>query len=145
MITMDHELGTIHRGALQRQARQRVDRIDDLRAAKNASDRGLNQRDIAELLATSQAKVHRMLKTIERRSGNLEQDPEELILRVFAYDTDRRELVEILKAFPYTFGESAPYPHEGRTPGTWDQVVAAYAQDLLTKDEFNKVRAAIGR
>lgn len=145
MITMDPEFETIHHGALQRQARQRVDRVDDLRAAKNAADRELSQRDIADLLLTSQAKVHRMLKTIERRGGNLEPEPEEIILRAFAYGTNRGQLLETLKSFTYTFGQSAPYPHEGRLPGTWDQVVAAYTQELLTGEEFDEVRAAVGR
>lgn len=145
MIIMDRDLQSIHHQALQRQARQRVDRLDELRAARNAADRSLTQRDIAELLATSQTQVHRLLQALERRGGTLAQDPEEMILRAFAYDSSRDELVKALKVFPYTFGEDAPYPHEGRLPGTWDQVVAAYAQGMLGEEEFNEVRAAIGR
>lgn len=145
MINMDPDLRAIHREALQRQARQRVDRLDELRAAKNASNRNLTQREIAELLATSQAKVHRLLQALERRGGDLSVDPEELILRAFVYDADRSKLVAELKASVYTFGEEAPYPHEGRLPGSWDQVVAARAQGLLTKEEFDQVRMAIGR
>src|SRR5438128_2395606 len=53
MIVMDNNLKAIHKEALQRQARQRVDLIDEMRAAKNAADRKLPQRDIADLLATS--------------------------------------------------------------------------------------------
>ncbi|XAZ31927.1 hypothetical protein AAHB34_03085 [Paenarthrobacter ureafaciens] len=106
----------------------------------------MNQRDIAEVLVTSQAKVHRMLKAIERRPDILSSDqPEELILRAFAYDTPRRDLIEKLKSISYTDGEEAPYPDEGRIPGTWDQVVGAHAQELLTESEFNEVRAAVGR
>ena len=145
MITMDSNLAALHRQALQRQARQRVDLLDELRAVQNAAHRDLTQREIAEILATSQAKVYRMLKAIQRRNDNLELDPEEIILRAFAYDTPREKLVSDLKAFSYTFGEDAPYPHEGRLPGTWDQVVAGLAKDLLTDAEFNEVRAAIGR
>ncbi|QOT18313.1 MULTISPECIES: hypothetical protein [Paenarthrobacter] len=146
MIVMDNHIAALHRGALQRQARQRVDLLDELRAVQNASSRGMNQRDIAEVLVTSQAKVHRMLKAIERRPDILSSDqPEELILRAFAYDTPRRELIEKLKSISYTDGEEAPYPDEGRIPGTWDQVVGAYAQELLTESEFNEVRAAVGR
>jgi hypothetical protein len=145
MLTMDSGLAAMHRQALQRQARQRVDLLDDLRAVQNVAQRNFSQREIAEVLATSQAKVHRMLKAIERREGNLDLDPEEIILRAFAYDTPRQELVAKLKTFAYTFGEEAPYPHEGRIPGSWDQVVAAVAQGLLSEEEFNDVRAAIGR
>lgn len=147
MIVMDgKETAALHRGALQRHARQRVDLLDELRAVHNASSRGMNQRQIADILMTSQAKVHRMLKAIERRRSVLDvQEPEEIILRAFAYDTPRRELVDKLKAFTYTDGEDAPYPHEGRIPGTWDQVVSAFAQDLLEESEFTEVRLAVGR
>lgn len=145
MIAMSNDLQAIHREALQRRARQRVDQIDELRAVKNAADRHMPQREIADLLLTSQAKVNRLLKALERRGDILVQDPEEIILRAFAYDTSREKLIETLAAFPYTFGEDAPYPHDGRIPGTWDQVVAAYAQGLLENDEFDTVRASVGR
>jgi hypothetical protein len=145
MITMDNNLAAMHHQALQRQARHRVDLLDELRAVQNVAKRNFNQRDIAEILVTSQAKVHRMLKAIERRNGNLDLDPEEVILRAFAYDTPREKLVADLKAFTFTFGEQAPYPHEGRLPGTWDQVVTAVAQGFLNETEFNEVRAAVGR
>lgn len=145
MFTMNRDLATLHHRALQRQARVRVDQLDELRAVKNAADRGLAQRDIAELLATSQAKVHRLLKAVERRCADLRQDPQELSLRAFAYDTSRNDLVEALKAFPHTFGEDARAPHEGRLGGTWDQVVAAHAQGMLDSGEFDDVRAAISR
>ncbi|MFK4299525.1 hypothetical protein ABH924_004708 [Arthrobacter sp. GAS37] len=145
MITMDSSLAAMHHQALQRQARQRVDLLDELRAVQNVAKRNFNQRDIAEILVTSQAKVHRMLKAIERRNGNLDLDPEEIILRAFAYDTPREKLVADLKGVTYTFGEEARYPHEGRLPGTWDQVVTAVARGFLTETEFNEVRAAVGR
>jgi len=145
MITMDSSLEALHRQALQRQARQRVDLLDELRAVQNAANRDFTQREIADILATSQAKVYRMLKAIERRNGDLALDPEEVILRAFAYDTPRKKLVADLKSLSYTFGEEAPYPHEGRLPGTWDQVVAGFAQGLLDEAEFNEVSAAIGR
>ncbi|MCZ9884728.1 hypothetical protein [Arthrobacter sp. B2a2-09] len=147
MIVMNNsDLAALHRGALQRQARQRVDLLDELRAVHNASSRGRNQRQIAEILVTSQAKVHRMLKAIERRPSVLaSQEPEEIILRAFAYDTSRPELLATLKSMTFTDGEDAPYPEEGRIPGTWDQVVSAFAQGLLDEAEFNEVRAAIGR
>lgn len=142
---MDGNLKAIHREALQRQARQRIDRIDELRAAKDASARNLTQREIAELLVTNQAKVHRLLKALERLQDDLPVEPEEMILRAFVYETDRSELTSTLKSFIFTFGEDAPYPHEGHLPGTWDQVVAAFAEGLLSKEEFDDVRGAIDR
>ncbi|GAP60672.1 hypothetical protein AHiyo1_42440 [Arthrobacter sp. Hiyo1] len=120
MITMDSSLEAIHKEALQRQARQKVDLIDELRAALNADRRGIPQRDIADLLATSQARVHRLLKAIERRGGTVNKDPEEIILRAFAYDTSRQRLMEELMSYTYTFGEQAHIPtkDEFPAPGT---------------------------
>lgn len=142
---MDTKLQELQHHAMQRQARQRLDLLADMRAVKEARDSVLPQREIAEVLVTSQSKVHRLLKAIERRGDNLDPDPAELILRAFANDDTRGELLEQLKTYPYDYGEDAPYPHEGRLPGTWDQVVVAYAQKLISKDEFDEVRAAVGR
>lgn len=145
MAAMETDLHTIRHQAHQRQARLLVDQLDELRAAKYASDRGLTQRQIAELLHTSQPKVHRLLKALERRNGSLEVDPEELILRAFAYDTSREDLLRVLKTMTYTFGEDAPCPHEGRLPGTWDQVVNSFAKGLLEQEEFDELRHALRR
>lgn len=145
MLVMDPNLQALHHQALQRQARKLVDDFDELKAAQNAARRGLSQRDIADLLETSQAKVHRLLKAVERRGGNLEAGPEEIALRAFAYDTSRSDLVQTLKKFPYTDAQDAPYPHEGRIPGTWDQVVTAWAKGLLSDEEFEEIKGAIDR
>lgn len=145
MLVMDSNLQALHHQALQRQARKLVDDLDELKAAQNAARRGLSQRDIADLLETSQAKVHRLLKAVERRGGKLEAGPEEIALRAFAYDTSRSALVQTLKEFPYTDAQDAPYPHEGRIPGTWDQVVTALARGLLSDEEFEEIKGAVGR
>ncbi|WP_022869698.1 hypothetical protein [Yaniella halotolerans] len=144
MSTLSPEMQELQHEALQRQARQRLDEVADMRAAVRAKCRGLSQRAVAEVLVTSQARVHRLLKAAERRKDVNERLPEELILEAFVYDTSRPALVAELKRYPYTFGEDAPYPHEGRTSGTWDQVVSAFMQDLLTEEEFSEVRGAIG-
>lgn len=73
----------------------------------------------------------------------LQRMPEEIILEAFVQETPRFRLLEELKQFSYTYGEYAPDPYETR--GTWDQVVAAFLQELLTEKEFEEVRAAIGR
>lgn len=128
---------------LRRRARQRVARFDELRAARGFLHRGLTPRDVADLLSISEAQAGRLLRAAARRSSSREPEPEEMILRAFVDRLDCRRLVEALKAFPYTFGEEAPPPHEGRLPGTWDQVVAAHAQELLSRDEFDEIRTTI--
>ena len=145
MQTLDPELKALHLEALKRQARKLVDDLDELSAAKQARDRGLNQRSIAELLGTNQAKVHRLLKAIERRSGDLSPGPEEILLRACVEGRDRAAVLEELKSFHYTDGQDAPYPSEGRIPGAWDQVVASFAKGLLQKAEFDEISTAVGR
>ncbi|MBP2216040.1 hypothetical protein [Arthrobacter sp. CAN_C5] len=142
---MNAELRSLHRGALQRRARQRVDLFDDMRAVKIARGHGLAQREIADLLVTSQDIVHRLLKAVERRGGDLTPDPAELIMRAFAYDSPRGALLNQLKAYPYDFGKNAPSPYEGRLPGTWDQIVVAFAQEMLSREEFDELKNAVGR
>jgi hypothetical protein len=130
---------------LRRQARQRLARFDELRAATDFLHRGLTQRDVADLLSISEAQARRLLTAAARHGPILQPEPEEIILRAFAYGTDRTELIQTLKTFPYTFGEDAPDSREGRLPGTWDQVIAARAQGLLSRDEFAQISAALGR
>jgi hypothetical protein len=135
---MEHDLED-----LRRQARQRLVRCDELRAAMEFLHRGLTPRDVADLLSISEAQAGRLLKAAARHGPILQPEPEEIILRAFIDGTGRRELVETLKAFQYTFSQEAPPPHEGRLPGTWDQVVAAHAQGLLSSDEFDEIRTTI--
>lgn len=49
------------------------------------------------MLATNQAKRTACCKQSKRRNGHLDPDPEETILRAFAYDTPRAQLVADLK------------------------------------------------
>ncbi|MDN6679747.1 MAG: hypothetical protein L0L17_08660 [Yaniella sp.] len=145
MSTRSPEMQELQHEALQRQSHKRLDEVADMRAAVRAKSRGLSQRDIAEVLVPSQARVHRLLRAADRRIDVGERLPEELILEAFVNDIPRSALVAELKRYSYTFGENAPYPHEGRISGTWDQVVSAFMQDLLTEDEFSEIREAIGR
>lgn len=145
MSTLSPDMQQLHHEALQRRARQRLDDLADMRAVLQAKASGKSQREIAEIVATSQPRVHRLLRAAEQREDVHEKLPEELILEAFVEETPRDELLDKLKNFPYTFATDAPHPHEGRIPGTWDQVVSGYVQELLTKDEFVEVSEAIGR
>ena len=129
-----------HQQALQRLAQQAVSALDERRAAKRLLDLGCSQRKIAEILMTNQAKVHRMLKTIERRGGATPVEPEEIILLAAAGEITRQTMMDELKGFEYTSGRDAPYPYEGRVSGTWDQVTSAYGRGLISKEEFDEVK-----
>ncbi len=68
---------------------------------------------------------------------------EELILRAWLDGGDRDELVAALSEREYTWGVVAPYPDEGRVPGTWDRVVRACFHGYLGDDEFERIRVAV--
>jgi hypothetical protein len=129
--------------ALERQARDRLNRIEEIRDVALLAWRGLSQRAIAERLNTSQPRIGRIQKLLELRNGDVEETPEEIIVRATVEHTNRRALVETLKGLTYTFGEQAPYPMEGSTTGTWDDVVDAHFEGLLSDAEYEEVRAAV--
>lgn len=130
--------------ALKRVAQRAVSDLDGLRAALRLLDFGCSQQEIADVLMTSQAKVHRMLKLIKGRGGLIPVEPEEIILRATAGVISRQEMMDRLRAFEYSPGTDAPYPHEGHIDGTWDQVVSAYARGLITREELMGVEATRG-
>jgi len=124
-----------------RQAGQRLALIEEMRAANGLKQAGKTQRDIADILHTTQPRVHRMLRGA-RALGDAET-PEEIILRATIEHTARDVLVKQLTAFEYTFTEFAPPPHEGSVPGTWTQVSAAHLLGLLNDEEYENVCAAV--
>lgn len=132
----------IERAALRRRAMERLLRFDDMRAAESLRQQGRSQRVIADLLHTTQPRVHRMLKSVELR-GSTRETPEEVILRAAVDQSDRAALLARLKSFAYTFTEHAPEPHEGSIPGSWTDVEAALMEGLLSQDEYDDLRASI--
>lgn len=140
-MNLSHEsLKLLGREARQRRARRALDRIADLRAVGAIASAGKTPVDIATLLHMSETRVRRAIDTLERRGGNVEVEPMELILLAFVEDSPRPELMCTLRNLTYTAGIDAPPPHEGRIKGTWDQVVEAYAQGLLSDAEFTELR-----
>ena len=134
------EMHDVRSAALGRRARERLDRLVELQEVSRLDARGLSQRDIAELLHTTQPRVHRLLQAARLIQSRL---PEELILRARVEEWSRADLVEKLKDLDYTFRSHAPGPFEGASPGTWDQVTSAVTQGLLSKGEFERVRDAV--
>src|SRR6266568_1244330 len=94
-----------------RRAQERLGVLDDIRDAARLARDGKTQREIAEILHTTQPRVHRMLRGA-RALGDAET-PEEIILRATVNDTSRDVLVKRLNTFDYTFTKFAPYPHDG--------------------------------
>jgi hypothetical protein len=112
-----------------------------MRDANQLKQAGKTQREIADILHTTQPRVHRMLRGVRALSDA--ETPEEIILRATVDDTPRDVLVKQLSTFDYTFTKFAPYPHEGSVPGTWTQVGAAHLLGLLSDEEYESVSAAV--
>lgn len=129
-----------HRAHIRR-ARERLDQIEEMRAADELNKLGKSQREIADALLTSQPRVGRLLRGA-RTLGNM-PTPEEMILRARVEDSPRDDLIRQLCAYRYTFTQYAPYPHEGSIPGTWDQVSTAHMLKLLSDEEYENVRSAV--
>lgn len=125
-----------------RQARERLDAIEEMRDAVQLARAGKSQREIAEILNTTQPRVHRMLRG--SRALSEEQTPEEVILQATLHGAPREKLVKYLSTMHYTFAKYAPPPHEGSLPGTWTQVGAAHALGLLTDREYEEISDIVG-
>lgn len=131
----------IARKALIRRARERLNAIEEMRDAKQLSLAGKSQREIAEVLSTTQSRVHRILRGAKTLGKSA--TPEELILRAFVDGTARELLVEDLSTMHYTFATYAPSACEGSIPGTWTQVGAAHVLGLLSDEEYGEICAAV--
>jgi DNA-binding CsgD family transcriptional regulator len=124
-----------------RRAQERLLVIGEMRDADRLRQSGKSQREIAEILRTTQPRVGRLLRAAHALGAT--PTPEEVILRAVVEDTARDVLVNQLCALDYTATEFAPYPHDGSAPGTWAQVSAAHLRGLLSDEEYESVRSAV--
>ena len=139
----EKDLPAFRQRALIRNARMRLNRIEEMRDVVILLRRGRSQRQIAELLGSTQPRIGRIEKAIAARGGTVEVTPEEIILRATVEQADRHELVNRLSAIEYSFGETAPFPMEGATSGSWDDIEDAYFEGLLSEEEYEQVRPAV--
>lgn len=124
-----------------RRAHERLNRIDEMRDADQLTKLGKSQREIADLLLTTQQRVRRLLRGATALGDA--PTPEELILRATVDGTPRDVLIKQLCAYEYTFTEFATYPHEGSVCGTWTQISNAHQLRLLSDKEYDHVRCAV--
>lgn len=144
MTTVERNAATVEDIAHQaqiRRAHERLHRFEEMRDADQLKRSGKTQREIAEILGTTQPRVGRLLRGA--RALGAATTPEELILRATIKQISREELVEQLSALDYTFTKFAPYPHEGSVPGTWTQVSTAHLLGLLNDEEYESVSSAV--
>lgn len=139
--TVERTVEDIAHNAQVRRAHERLLQIEEMHDALRLDRSGKSQREIADILGTTQPRVGRLLRGA--RSLAVAPTPEEVILRATVEGTPRAELVEQLRSFEYTFTEFAPYPHEGSVPGTWTQVTTAHLLGLLSDEEYEDVSCAV--
>lgn len=136
------DVSAIQKRAEMRRMKDRLARIEEMREAWQLADAGKTQREVADILQTTQPRVHRMLKAMEDRDPEAES-PEEMILRASVEGTPRADLVRRLARIHYTFRQRAPEPFEGAVSGTWDEVRHALMAGLLSEGEFERVRDVV--
>ncbi|MCP2626072.1 helix-turn-helix domain-containing protein [Mycolicibacterium smegmatis] len=127
--------------ALIRHAQERLNLIAEMREADELKHLGKSQREIADILLTTQPRVGRLLRAAVTLGDT--PTPEEIILHATVDELPRDELIKQLCEIDYTFTEFAPYPHEGGVPGSWTQVSAAHLHGLLTDEEYEIVCAHV--
>ncbi len=128
----------VEREALDRIARANVDRFAEIRTAAHLAAAGYSQRNIARIMHTTQPRVHRMLAAAD--TNTLDFDLDEIIYRAHLDRTDRSDLIETLKNYPYTFGwRTTDTPLPEYVCGTWDQIPTMYDLGFLTLDEFTAI------
>lgn len=138
------DIEVVRREALVRRAQERLARIDDAKAARRLANAGRSQREVAEILHTTQPRVHRLLRAAQARGADPDEPtPEELILRATVEGWERPTLVAALSALTYAPRGRAPEPFEGATPSGWDQVRDALNDGLLSPGEYGQVLAAV--
>lgn len=123
-------------------ARLRLARIDEVRTAGEMDRQGYPQREIARALSTTQPRAGRLVKMAKEMDPK--PTPEEMILEATVNGSDREALIGALSRRSYTVREDAPWPSEGATPGTWDQVRWARSVGLLTEKEYSQIASRVG-
>lgn len=139
-VENEHTVEVLAHEAQVRRAHERLLRIEDMRAASHLKRSGMSQREIADVLSTTQPQVGRLLRGASALGDA--PSPEEIILRATVHGTPRAKLLKQLRGLNYTFTQFAPYPHEG-VPGTWTQVSTAHQLGLLSDEEYESVSSAV--
>lgn len=114
--------------AIIRRAQERLLLLGEMRDAHRLKQSGKSQRQIAEILRTTQPRVGRLLRGADELGKA--PTPEEVILRATVDRTSRSALVKRLCALDYA-------------SDSWNQVHAAHLRGLLTDEEHEKVRARV--
>lgn len=116
--------------------------LDVTRAALQAADDGVTQREIGRLLDASQTEVHRLLRRARTAGRDWGREGiRELVLRYRAGLISRGTLIGRLSEL--ADGRSGGPAGDGYVPGAWDEVRDAYMDGLLDDAEYDELRASL--
>lgn len=128
----------VRAAALERVAKRRVAQAI-LRASTQP---GITQGALSNIVGVSQAQINRRLKKLRRSPELLERSPADVIDERAAGLISTDEMMQQLRRWDYTFGSVAT---QGGTQtdaykrGTWDDIEAAYHQNLLIDNEMQEL------
>lgn len=124
-------------------AKENLVEIERIRAVAAASQSGMSQREIADLLDTSQPDIHRVLRRVNSGSGIPEVSPNEVVMRATVGEISRKAMLDALRNMDYSIGQSDPTGGDGYLAGTWDQVKRLVGKHFVTESEYERLRLAL--
>lgn len=140
--TDESNVERVQRELRRARAQRELGEIDGPRAIWHASQQGLSQRQIADLVGRSQPDVGRTLRKVERNPDLLAIRPREVALRRTVGQISTAEMMARLITFPYADGQADPSPlGSGYLPGSWDDVRRLRRESLITIREWEQLFA----
>ena len=124
-------------------AKRNLVEIERIRVVAAASQSGMRQREIADLLDTSQPDIHRVLRRVNSGSGIPGVSPNEIVMRATVGEISRQEMLDTLRNMDYSVGQSDPTGGDGYLAGSWDQVKRLVGKHFVTESEYESLRLTL--
>ncbi len=122
-------------------ARAVVAPVDRERLVVQLAETGADQIQIAERVGISQPTVHRILRRQEEiRTRRM--SPLEVVARAVLGDVSRVEMLRDLTSRVYTSGRIPDDAYDAWAAGSWDDLLRAVSNGMLTRAEFAKIQEA---
>ncbi|WP_218973410.1 hypothetical protein, partial [Actinomyces wuliandei] len=113
-------------------------RVDRDRAIERLLREGVAPQEVVARTGAEERFVLTVQRKIDRGEPVRPQTPEELILRRFLGQISSQEMMDRLRAWPWTFGRIRDYDDYER--GSWDDVYSL-AGDYLSDQEYDELEA----
>ncbi|WP_420879138.1 hypothetical protein [Rhodococcus sp. (in: high G+C Gram-positive bacteria)] len=121
-------------------ARRRLAQKRRLRAIRAAIEAGTPTQEIGTRFKLSARELSRIAKRLETSPEMADRSPEDVICERAVGEISDDQMMAELRSWPYTF---AIYPDEpladGMIPGSWNDILNGYDDDLLTEDEIDQL------